>query len=95
MELEEDCSTKKDKGIHDNSNDIMYSHYGDDTCRDDCKATKEIYVEIVEFTHFVKFWTFADIDGLSREKILIDRIKVSAGVYLDYGDTKQFIDKKE
>jgi DNA invertase Pin-like site-specific DNA recombinase len=31
MELEEDCSTKKDKGIHDNSNDIMYSHYGDDT----------------------------------------------------------------
>ncbi|ABR50077.1 hypothetical protein Amet_3995 [Alkaliphilus metalliredigens QYMF] len=32
---------------------------------------------------------------LSREKRLVDRMSVSAGVYLDVGYTKQFIDENE
>jgi hypothetical protein len=31
----------------------------------------------------------------TREKRLVDRISVSAGVYLDVGYTKQFIDENE
>ncbi len=64
-------------------------------CGEYCKATKEIYVEIVEFTHFVKFWTFEVKPDLSREKHLVSRMSVSAGVYLDVGYTKQFIDENE
>lgn len=58
-------------------------------------TTKEIYVEIVEFTHFVKFWTFEVKPDFSREKRLVNKISVSAGVYLDAGYTKQFIDEIE
>lgn len=58
-------------------------------------STKEIYVEIVEFTYFVKFWTFEVKPDFSREKRLVDRMSVSAGVYLDVGYTKQFIDENE
>jgi hypothetical protein len=43
----------------------------------------------------VKFWTFDVGSDLSREKRQIDRIKVSAGINLDYGYTKQFIDKNK
>jgi len=67
----------------------------DGACRNDCLSTKEIYVEIVEFTHFVKFWTFEVKPDFSREKRLVDRMSVSAGVYLDVGYTKQFIDENE
>jgi hypothetical protein len=66
-----------------------------DACGDDCFTTKKIYVEIVEFTTFVKFWTFDIHPNNSREKRLIDRISISAGVYLDIGYTKEFIDKNE
>jgi hypothetical protein len=31
----------------------------------------------------------------SKEKRMVDRIKVSAGVYLEYGDTIQLIDEIE
>lgn len=71
------------------------SYWQDDTCGDDCFTTKQIYVEIVDFTTFVKFWTFDVNPDLSREKRLIDKIQVSAGVYLDVGCTKQIIDENE
>ena len=58
-------------------------------------STKEIYVEIVEFATFVKFWTFEVKPDLSREKRQIDRITVSAGVYLGVGDTINLIDENE
>ncbi|MBS4537387.1 hypothetical protein GOQ27_02875 [Clostridium sp. D2Q-11] len=32
MELEEDVSVKKTKGIHGNNKDVVYSYYADDTC---------------------------------------------------------------
>lgn len=64
-------------------------------CGEHCITTKEIYVEIVEFTHFVKFWTFEVKPDFSREKHLVSRMSVSAGVYLDVGYTKQFIDENE
>jgi hypothetical protein len=64
-------------------------------CRDYYTTTKEIYIEIVEFTYFVRFWTFDVEEDLSREKRLIDKIKVSAGINLDRGYTKQLIDKRD
>lgn len=64
-------------------------------CGDDCFTTKQIYVEIVDFTAFVKFWTFDVKPDLSREKRLVDRITVSAGVYLDVGNTIDLIDENE
>lgn len=56
---------------------------------------KRVYVEIVEFTVFVKLWTFDINPDHSREKRRIDSIRVSAGVYLDLGDTKELIDENE
>jgi hypothetical protein len=69
--------------------------YTNGSCGNDCFTTKEIFVEIVEFTTFVKFWTFDIHPDNSRDKRLVDRINVSAGVYLDIGYTKEFIDKNE
>ena len=43
----------------------------------------------------MKFWSFAINDDNSREKRQIDRIRVSAGINLDYGYTKQFMDKNK
>jgi len=67
----------------------------DESCGDGGKTTKKIYVEIVEFTTSAKFWTFETLLNNAREKRLVDHIKVSAGVYLDMGNTKDFINKNE
>ena len=56
---------------------------------------KSVYVEIVEFTAFVKFWTFDVNPDLSRNKRKVDGVTVSAGVYLVLGNTKEFIDENE
>jgi len=56
---------------------------------------KEVYVEIVEFTTFVKFSSFEVMADNTREKHMFDRINVSAGVYLGVMDTKEIIDKIE
>ncbi len=56
---------------------------------------KRLYVEIVEFTLFVKFWTFDVNPDNTRNKRMVDRITVSAGVDLVYGNTKDFIDENE
>lgn len=58
------------------------------TCGSDCSTTKEIYVEIVEFTTVVSFWTADRIPDQPRNRRLVDLIKVSAGVYLSVKDTK-------
>jgi hypothetical protein len=56
---------------------------------------EELYVEIVEFSTFVKFWSYDVNPDNTRTKRLYDRINVSAGVYLGVMDTIHDIDKKE
>ena len=42
----------------------------DGACGDDGVATKEEYVEILEFTHFVEFFSFRKIGENHKEKSL-------------------------
>ena len=44
----------------------------DCACGDDGVATKEEYVEILEFMHFVEFFSFRKIGENHKEKSLVD-----------------------
>ena len=57
------------------------------TCGDYCKTTKANYIEILEFTHFVKIFQFDGNGTNYRNKQLIDRVKVSVVVDLVSGNT--------
>ena len=59
-----------------------------DTRRDYCSNTTSKYVEIIEFTHFVEFWSFNRISEYHREKVFIDRITVAIALEVDTGNTK-------
>ncbi len=50
----------------------------DSPCGDDGIATETRYIEILEFTHFVRFFNFHTLDINSKEKRLVDRITVVA-----------------
>ena len=54
--------------------DIMCSEDGDDTCGDCGVATKKGYVEILEFTHFVEFFSFNKIGENHKEKELVRKV---------------------
>lgn len=56
-------------------------------CGDYCKTTKTNYIEILEFTHFVKIFQFDGNGTNYRNKQLIDRVKVSVVVDLVSGNT--------
>ena len=56
--------------------------------RNRCKATTSEYVEILEFTHFVRLFTFGTVDEKYREKSLVDRITVVVGLKIESGNTK-------
>ena len=51
-------------------------------------ATKEEYVEILEFTHFVEFFSFNKIGENHKEKILVQRVTVVVALDLGTGNTK-------
>ena len=56
---------------------------GDGTYRDcDCTTQKK-YVEILEFTYFVRFFTFNTVGENYKEKVLMDRIRVVVALNLD------------
>lgn len=70
---------------------------GLDTCRHlkrniicgDCGGTtKERYLEILEFTHFVEFFSFNKIGENHKEKILVQRVTVVVALDLGTGNTK-------
>ena len=42
---------------------------GDGACGDYCVDTKERYVEILEFTHFVAFFNFSKIEENHKETL--------------------------
>ena len=44
-------------------------------CGDSGGTTKERYLEILEFTHFVEFFSFNKIGENHKEKILVQRVR--------------------
>lgn len=57
-------------------------------CRDYCGTTKARYVEVLEFTHFVQFFSFNNVDENHKEKGLVKRVTVVVALDLGYGNTK-------
>ncbi|WP_253291456.1 hypothetical protein [Anaerobutyricum soehngenii] len=58
------------------------------TCGDCGVATKEKYVEILEFTHFVEFFSFRKIGENHKEKSLVKKVTVVVALDLGTGNTK-------
>ena len=52
------------------------------------RTTKERYLEILEFTHFVTFFSFNKIGENHKEKILVKKVTVVVALDLDTGNTK-------
>ena len=52
------------------------SYVSDNTCGDCGVATKEEYVEILEFTHFAEFFSFKKIGENHKEKSLVKKVTV-------------------
>ena len=57
-------------------------------CGDCGGTTKERYLEILEFTHFVEFFSFNKIGENHKEKILVQRVTVVVALDLGTGNTK-------
>lgn len=64
------------------------SHILLDTCGDCGVDTKERYLEILEFTHFVTFFSFNKIGENHKEKILVKKVTVVVALDLSTGNTK-------
>lgn len=60
----------------------------DETCGDCGVATKKGYVEILEFTHFVEFFSFNKIGENHKEKELVRKVTVVVALDLGCGNTK-------
>ena len=60
----------------------------DRTCGDDGVATETRYIEILEFTHFVEFFSFRKIGENHKEKSLVKKVTVVVALDLGTGNTK-------
>ena len=60
----------------------------DGACGDCGGTTKERYLEILEFTHFVEFFSFNKIGENHREKELVRKVTVVAALDLGCWNTK-------
>lgn len=60
----------------------------DRACRDDGIATETRYIEILEFTHFVEFFSFRKIGENHKEKSLVKKVTVVVALDLGTGNTK-------
>lgn len=49
-------------------------------------STKEGFVEILEFTHFVRFFSFDKIGENHKEKLLVNKVTVVVALDLGMGD---------
>ena len=67
-------------------NYYTFSSYG--ACGDCGVDTKKRYLEILEFTHFVTFFSFNKICENHKEKILVKKVTVVVALDLDTGNTK-------
>ena len=75
------CSSSSD------TTEELYSSSAPDTCGDDCSTTSNKYVEILEFTHFCRFFSFENIGPNQKEKVLYDRVTVVVAYRVDTRDT--------
>ena len=64
------------------------SIWDDGSCGDCGGTTKERYLEILEFTHFVEFFSFNKIGENHKEKILVQRVTVVVALDFGTGNTK-------
>ena len=60
----------------------------DTACGDCGGTTQKGYVEILEFTYFVEFFSFNKISENHKEKILVQRVNVVVALDLGTGNTK-------
>lgn len=58
------------------------------SCRDCGRTTKDRYLEILEFTHFVDFFSFNRLEENHKEKVLVDKVTVVVALDLGTGNTK-------
>ena len=75
-----------------NAYDLMVI-YG--ACGDCGVATKKGYVEILEFTHFVEFFSFNYIGDNHKEKELVRKVTVVVALDLGCGNTKNSVYESE
>ena len=66
----------------------MHLNYPIDTCGDCGRTTQKGYVEILEFTHFVEFFSFNKIGENHKEKILVQSVTVVVALDLGTGNTE-------
>ena len=76
------CSSGADVAVE------MCSPESHDTCGDCGVATKKGYVEILEFTHFVEFFSFNKIGENHKEKENVRKVTVVVALDLGCGNTK-------
>ena len=67
----------------------------DCACGDCSVATKKRYLEILEFTHFCRFYSFDKIGDNHKEKNLIHKISVVVAFEVETVDTKNDIQKNK
>ena len=83
MESDEElCSSSSD------SAEELYSSSTTDACGDCGGTTQKGYVEILEFMHFVEFFSFNKIGENHREKELVRKVTVVVALDLGCGNTK-------
>ena len=70
--------------------EVFYRQHIDNhkSCGDCGGTTKERYLEILEFTHFVEFFSFNKIGENHKEKLLVQRVTVVVALDLGTGNTK-------
>ena len=64
-------------------------------CGDCGVDTKDRYLEILEFTHFVEFYSFNYVGENHKEKVLVRRVTVVVALDLDTGNTKNPVNESE
>ena len=64
-------------------------------CGDCGGTTKERYLEILEFTHFVEFFSFNYIGDNHKEKELVRKVTVVVALDLGCGNTKNSVYESE
>ena len=76
------CSCGTDVANH------LCSWESTDTCGDCGVATKKNHLEILEFTHFVEFFSFNYVSDNHKEKELVRKVTVVVALDLGCGNTK-------
>ena len=76
--------------ISANGHNIRHQSKGIVPCGDGGRTTQKGYVEILEFTHFVEFFSFNKIGENHKEKELVRKVTVVVALDLGCGNTKNF-----